>query len=108
MAGFGGTLLDAVNKMAQNRAKLNSQKSKFKPNQKGYRFKEPKKTEYNFKNVSKERLDFIISKIRLEAKKEKQRLILKILLITIAVVFFMILFNTIEMNPRIEWLDGEK
>lgn len=108
MAGFGGSMLDAVNKMAQNRAKLNSKKNKFKPNSKGHSFSESKKTEYNFKNVSKEELSQIKYKIHQNAKKEKKKQVIKIIIISLSVIIILILLNTIEFNSRIEWLDGKK
>jgi len=106
--GFGGSMLDAVNKIAQNRAKLNSKKNKFKPNSKGHTFSEAKKTEYNFKKVSKEELAQIKSKIHLKAKEENRRRNFKIALLCLFVIIIFVLLNTIEFNSRIEWLDGKK
>lgn len=91
MSGGAGHVLDAINRLRDNRSMRKSKKSKFKSNNQDLSFKT--ENEFKLKKVSDEKLQQVIAEIRINAKKEKQKDRIIFISITIVIIFLIYLFT---------------
>ena len=106
MGGGGGVMLDMVNKVRENLARLPSRQTR---NSKFMEKKRPKHTykqsaqKLVFKDISENELNDVISKIKINAKKEKRKQMLIILPLTLLITILILISIFWVLGQFFEW-----